>query len=190
MGATFFCSALSYFSSMRQLILLFSVLLLEQRNFAEEADWQYGTEVRFIDRAMIPGIRTIWLSNAKDLDGTYDGIGKHSGDRRFGFFERQYRIRIRTTDSSQKVSPVDVEWWSKTENWGSNDGSTADLAKFSVRDAKSNGSQIWGTMFASVAGKDQGPQFPFLAMPAEKEDGTKGILLFGRYEGPVFLKKK
>lgn len=175
---------------MPRLILLFCILSIEQHIFAEETDWQYGTEVRFIDRTRIPGIRTIWLSNIKDLDGTYEGIGKHSGDRRFGSFERQYRILIRTKDPLQKVSPVDVEWWSKTENWGGNDGSTADLAKFSVRDAKWNGSQIWGTMYASVDNIDQGPQFPFLAMPAEKEDGTKGILLYGRYEGHVFLKKK
>jgi len=175
---------------MPRLIFLLSILFIEKHTFAEETDWQYGTEVRFIDRTVISGFRTIWLSNIKDLDGTYEGIGKHLGDRRFGSFERHYRIRIRTKDSSQKVLPVEVEWWSRTENWGGNDGSTADLAKFSVRDAKSNGSQIWGTMFASVDSKDQGPQFPFLAMPAEKEDGTKGILLYGRYEGPVFLKKK
>ena len=175
---------------MNNLVLVLGVILVGQHAFAEEADWQYGTEVRFIDGAVIPGIHTVLLSDAKELDGTYEGIGKHSGDRRFGLFERQYRIRIRTNNSSQKVSAVEVEWWSKTENWAGNDGSTTDLAKFSVRAAKSNGSQIWGTMFASVAGKDQGPQFPFLAMPAEKEDGTKGILLFGRYEGPVFLKKK
>lgn len=175
---------------MIKLVLLLGVILVGRQAFAEEADWQYGTEVGFIDRTVIPGIHTVWLSDAKELDGTYEGIGKHSGDRRFGSFERHYRISIRTNDSSQKVSSVEVEWWSKTKNWDGNDGSTADLAKFSVRDAKSNGSQIWGTMFASVAGKDQGPQFPFFAMSAEKEDGQKGIVLFGRYEGPVFLKKK
>jgi len=157
---------------------------------AEDVDWNYGTEMRFIDRSIVPGIRMVWLSNTKELDGVYEGKGSHTGDRRFGPYERLYRIRIQSRDSGQTVSPVEVDWWSKTEKWDGNDGSTADVVKFSVQDAKSNGSQIWGSMVATVSGKSQGPQFPFWAMPAEKEDGTKGIVLFGRYEGPVFLKKK
>lgn len=170
-------------------LLVILIFFLNFRSFSEEAEWQYGTEVRFIEHSEIPGIRIVWLSSAKELEGTYEGTGSHPGDRRFGSYDRKYRIRIQATEASHQVSPINVEWWSQTENWAG-DGSTADLAKFSVKDAKSNGSQIWGTMYATVEGKDQGPQFPFWAMSAEKEDGSKGIVLFGRYEGPVFLKKK
>lgn len=168
------------------LFFLFSVTSLR----CQDMDWHYGTEMRFINHSEVSGVRTVWLSEIKELDGVYEGKGSHSGDRRFGSYERLYRIRIRARDSGQTVSPVDVDWWSKTEKWSGHDGSTADLVKFCVKNANSNGSQIWGSMVASVDGKDQGAQFPFWAMPAEREDGTKGILLFGRYEGPVFLKKK
>lgn len=174
---------------MRFVALPVLLAIFSMRGASQEIEWQYGTEVRFIEHSEIPGIRITWLSSAKELEGTYEGTGSHPGDRRFGSYDRKYRIRIRATEASHQVSPINVEWWSQTENWAG-DGSTADLAKFSVKDAKSNGSQIWGTMYATVEGKDQGPQFPFWAMSAEKEDGSKGIVLFGRYEGPVFLKKK
>jgi len=93
------------------------MIFLNSHSFSEEAEWHYGTEVRFIEHSEIPGVRIVWLSSAKELEGTYEGIGSHRGDRRFGSYDRKYRIRIRATEGSPKVSPITIEWWSQTENW-------------------------------------------------------------------------
>ena len=163
--------------------------LLPWALLAQEADWQYGTEMRFLDRSVLGGAEAAWATDLAELGGIYEGVGTHPGDRRFNSYDRVYRIEIRVQDPKKTVSPIQVDWTSKTEKWDGGDGSSADLAKFSVRDAQTNGSQIWGTMHVSLNGKNQGPQYPFWAMPAEK-NGVRGIVLLGRYEGPVFLKKK
>lgn len=156
---------------------------------AQDADWQYGTEMRFLDRSDLGGAEPVFLPDLAELDGLYEGAGSHPGDRRFHSYDRVYRIEIRVRDPQASVSPLQVDWFSKTEKWDGGDGSTADLVKFTVREAQTNGSQIWGTMYATFQGKNQGPQYPFWAMPAEK-NGARGIVLLGRYEGPVFLRKK
>jgi hypothetical protein len=120
---------------------------------AQEADWQYGTEMRFLDRSDLGGAEPLFLTDLAELDGLYEGAGSRPGDRRFDCYDRVYRIEIRVREPQASVSPVQVDWLGKTQKWDGADGSTADLVKFSVREAQTSGSQILGTMHASLRGK-------------------------------------
>jgi hypothetical protein len=130
--------------------------------------------------------------HTKPVDGQYEGIGSYPGDRRYDAFDRKYTITIKTvqqaSDPRDNADSLEVGWASKLISAPPNDGTSYDNINYVVTDAYSNGQFIWGNMAYKDEKGNTVIRCPFMALRCKK--GTDdGLLLLGRYEGQVFLKK-
>lgn len=166
-----------------------------------ENDPFYGTEHDFY--LSVPGHFVRYIH--ANCSGTYEGIGVFGGDRRFDPFHRHYSLVIedKFADGSYATiitHRIQVAWKSFTTVSSANDkthgddkaeGDTIDNIDYNVKDAYFDGINLWGNMSYQTTKGESVVKMPFLAIRGHQTDEgeTEGILLLGRYEGPVFLKK-
>jgi hypothetical protein len=115
--------------------------------------------------------------------GEFEGNSHYKGDRRFNAFQTRYHIAI----AIQSRSDVSVAW-SCQQKENTSDRWQEEVPKMTVVNAKYGSFLVWGDMVLESKTEQKIATKPFIALFVERvEDNAKGILLLGRYEGPVFL---
>lgn len=121
--------------------------------------------------------------NIYEYNGNYQGVSRYKGDRRYDAFDSSYSVAIRIVDRSNII----VDWHCAQRNAESNSWSD-EAPQMNVQGARYGSRMVWGDMFFVSAEGIQRITRPFVGVFVETaKEHTRGLLLFGRYEGPVFL---
>ena len=128
-------------------------------------------------------IPNIWNS-IYEYSGLYKGESHYAGDRRYGAFNAFYTIKVRV----QARFDIRVEWNCKYQS-NKNELVKDEIPEMGIENIKYGSSNIiWGDMYFISDNNKKIITNPFIAVfVIRQSDHAPGMLLFGRYEGNVFL---
>lgn len=119
-----------------------------------------------------------------EYSGTYEGIADYAGDRRYDPFQTSYKIQIRLRSRTD----IAVDWQHQVRKTGSQEWS-GEEPSMAVKHVQFGSGLLWGDMYFTSS-TEQRVTAPFLvAFVKRSEDSAPGLILFGRYEGAVFLQR-
>lgn len=165
-------------------------LLLAQVNGSSDAfrDFVAGEKFPESSHAYVqlpPGYQPDLRMAVSEYSGTYQGITAFGGDRRYEPFETSYKIQIRV----QSRSDIAVDWQCQVRKAGNREWTKED-PPMAVKHGQFGSGVVWGDMYFKASSEER-VTAPFLAAFVKRaEDGASGLVLFGRYEGPVFLRRE
>lgn len=131
-----------------------------------------------------PGYQPDLRAQVTEYSGTYEGVGNYAGDRRYDPFETSYEIQVRVRSRSD----IAVDWQHQVRKSGGQEWSR-EQPSMAIKRVQFGSGLLWGDMYFT-ASTEQRVTAPFLAAFVKRsEDSAPGLILFGRYEGPVFLRR-
>jgi hypothetical protein len=170
--------------------LIWGGVLLAQITSSDDAFRDFAAGEKFpesthayvqLPPAYQPDLRT----QVNEYSGTYQGMAAFVGDRRYEPFETSYKIQIRVRSRSD----IAVDWHYQVRKAGTREWTKEDPS-MAVKHGRFGSGLVWGDMCFKGASEEHVPA-PFLAAFVKRpEDGAIGLILFGRYEGPVFLRRE